>query len=85
MPISGERTPEDRQTQPARADRVVGSAASVLGMLVVLASIPSPSRTALMAATGVLLGIFGHLLGARLLGPATILVSLVVILTWLLA
>jgi hypothetical protein len=38
-----------------------------------------------MAATGVLLGIFGHLLGARLLGPATILVSLAVILTWLLA
>jgi hypothetical protein len=85
MLISGERTPEDRQTQPTRADRVVGSAASVLGMLVVLASIPSPSRTVLMATTGVLLGIFGHLLGARLLGPATILVSLAVILTWLLA
>ena len=87
----GERVPEGRQTearQPAyrrdHADRVVGTVASVLGMLVVLASIPSPSRTGLMATAGVLLGVFGHLLGARLLGATTVVVSLVVILTWLL-
>jgi hypothetical protein len=92
MPMIGERTPEGRQAgsrrpayQPDRADRMVGSVASVLGMLVVLASIPSPSRTWLMATASVLLGVFGYMLGARLLGVATILVSLAVILTWLLA
>jgi hypothetical protein len=92
MPMIGERTPEDGQAggrrpsyQPDRTDRVVGSVASVLGMLVVLASIPSPSRTWLMATASVLLGVFGYMLGARLLGVATILVSLAVILTWLLA
>lgn len=47
----------------------------MLGMLVVLVSIPSPSRTALMATTGEVLGVFGYLLGARLLGAAIILVS----------
>jgi hypothetical protein len=66
-------------------DRAVGSAASVLGMLVVLTSIPSPSRTGLMATTGVLLGVFGYLLGSRWLGAAAIMVSAAVILTWLFA
>jgi hypothetical protein len=87
MPMIGERVPEGRQTearQPAyrrdHADRVVGTVASVLGMLVVLASIPSPSRTGLMATAGVLLGVFGCLLGAT-----TAVVSLAVILTWLLS
>jgi hypothetical protein len=54
-------------------------------MLVVLASILSPSRTGIVATTGVLLGVFGYLLGARILGAATILVSAAVILTWLVA
>jgi uncharacterized membrane protein YccC len=92
MPMIGERAPEGRQTearQPAyrrdHADRVVGTVASVLGMLVVLASIPSPSRTGLMATAGVLLGVFGCLLGTRLLGATTAVVSLAVILTWLLS
>jgi hypothetical protein len=76
------------QRRPTRSrdsvDWAVGSAASVLGMLVVLASIPSPSRTGLMATTGVLFGVFGYLLGSRRLGTAAIMVSAVVILTWLL-
>jgi hypothetical protein len=38
-----------------------------------------------MATTGVLLVVFGYLLGARVLGAATILVSAAVILTWLVA
>jgi hypothetical protein len=66
----------------ASVDRAVGS---VLGMLVDLASILSPSRTGIVATTGVLLGVFGYLLGARILGAATILVSAAVILTWLVA
>jgi hypothetical protein len=66
-------------------DRAVGSVGSVLGMLVDLASILSPSRTGIVATTGVLLGVFGYLLGARILGAATILVSAAVILTWLVA
>jgi hypothetical protein len=87
-----ERTSNGQQTERQRpagsrdhVDRAVGSVASVLGMLVVLASIPSPSRTGLMATTGVLLVVFGYLLGARVLGAATILVSAAVILTWLVA
>jgi hypothetical protein len=50
---------------------VVGSAASGLRMLVVLASIPIPSRTGLMATTGVLLGAVTIVVSA-----AAILVSL---------
>jgi NADH:ubiquinone oxidoreductase subunit 4 (subunit M) len=66
-------------------DRAVGSVASGLGMLVVLASIPSPSTTGLMASAGVLLGAFGYLLGARLLGAVTIIVSAAAILVSLLS
>jgi len=33
--------------------------------------------------TGGLLGVFGYLLGARLLGAATVVVSVAVILAWL--
>jgi hypothetical protein len=80
---NGQQTVRQRPAgSQASVDRAVGS---VLGMLVVLASIPSPSRTGLMATTGVLLGVFGYLLGARVLGAATILVSAAVILTWLVA
>ena len=80
--------PRKERRWPTRSrdsvDWAVGSVASVLGMLVVLASIPSPSRTGLMATTGVLFGVFGYLLGSRRLGFAAVMVSAVVILTWLL-
>jgi hypothetical protein len=80
---NGQQTVRQRPAgSQASVDRAVGS---VLGMLVVLASILSPSRTGIVATTGVLLGVFGYLLGARILGAATILVSAAVILTWLVA
>jgi hypothetical protein len=83
---NGQQTVRQRPAgSQASVDRAVGSVGSVLGMLVVLASILSPSRTGIVATTGVLLGVFGYLLGARILGAATILVSAAVILTWLVA
>jgi hypothetical protein len=57
----------------------------VLGLLVVVASGPTPSRTGLVAVTSVLLGVFGYLLGARWLGSTTIVASTAAILIWLLA
>ena len=90
----GSRSPsKDRDTQrrcerdrPRDAtDRAVGFVASVLGLLVVVASVPTPSRTGPVAMIGVLLGVFGYLLGVRCLGSTTILASTVAILIWLLA
>ena len=77
--------PRDQARQLDAADRVVGSVASVLGLLVVVASVPTPSRTGLVAMMGVLLGVFGYLLGARWLGSTAIAASTVAILIWLLA
>jgi hypothetical protein len=57
----------------------------VSGLLVVVASVPAPSRTRLVAMMGVLLGVFGYLLGTRWLGSTAIAVSTVGILIWLLA
>jgi len=57
----------------------------VSGLLVVVASVPTPSRTGLVAVMGVLLGVFGYLLGARWLGSTAIAVSTVAILISLLA
>jgi formate hydrogenlyase subunit 3/multisubunit Na+/H+ antiporter MnhD subunit len=76
-----QRPPRSRD----RADRAVGLTASVLGLLVVVGSVPAPSKTGVLAMTGVLLGGFGYLLGARLLGAATVVISVVVILAWLLS
>jgi hypothetical protein len=88
----GEHPPNRRQTERQRpprsrdrADRAVGLTASVLGLLVVVGSVPAPSKTGVLAMTGVLLGAFGYLLGARLLGAATVVVSVAVILAWLLS
>lgn len=72
----------EKRPRGVSEDEAVGSVASALGMLVVLARIPSLSRTGVMATTGVVLGC---LLGARWLGAATILFSAGVILVWLLA
>jgi hypothetical protein len=83
---AGEAAPSnDRQDERQRGlyrsrdwlDKTIGTIASVLGMLVVLASVPTPSRTWVVATTGVLLGAFGYLLGARWIGAATILISVV--------
>ena len=63
----------------------MGSVASVLGLLVVVASVPTRSRTGPVAMIGVLLGVFGYLLGARWLWSTTILAPTVAILIWLLA
>jgi hypothetical protein len=63
----------------------VGSVASVLGLLVVVASVPTPSRTVLVAMIGVLLGVFGYLLGVQWLGSTAMVASTAAILTWLLA
>ena len=63
----------------------MGFVASVLGLLVVVASVPTPSRTGPVSMIGVLLGVFGYLLGVRWLGSTTILASTVAILIWLLA
>jgi hypothetical protein len=49
--------------------------AALLGILVVVASVPTPSNTGLLGSTGALLGVFGYLLGGRWLGGATIIVS----------
>jgi hypothetical protein len=54
-------------------------------LLVVVASVPTPSRTGLVAMIGVLLGVFGYLLGARWLGSTAIVASTAAILIWLLA
>jgi hypothetical protein len=59
-------------------DKAVGSVAPVLGLLLVVASVPTPSKTGLVAMIGVLLG-------ARWLGGTAIAVSTVAILIWLLA
>jgi hypothetical protein len=71
-----QRPPRSRD----RADRAVGLTASLLGLLVVVGSVPAPSKTGVLAMTGVLLGAFGYLLGA-----ATVVVSVAVILAWLLS
>jgi apolipoprotein N-acyltransferase len=84
---------EDRGAQRSRdqdrsqdaTDKAVGSVASVLGLLVVVVSVPTPSRTRLVAKIGVLLGVFGYHLGARWLGNTAIVASTTAILIWLLA
>jgi hypothetical protein len=58
-------------------DKTIGTVASVLGMLVILASVPTASRTWVVATTGVLFGAFGYRLGARWVGAVTILISVV--------
>jgi hypothetical protein len=90
--VADRPTLEDRGTQwrdkdrPSDAtDKAVGSVASVLGLLVVVASVPTPSMTGLVAMMGVLLGVFGYFLGARWLGSTAIAVSTVAILISLLA
>jgi hypothetical protein len=67
-----------------RMDRAVGWVAALFGMLVVTASVPTPIKTGVLGIMGVLLGVFGHLLGARWLGGATIVVSSAAILAWML-
>jgi apolipoprotein N-acyltransferase len=75
----------NRDRSQNATDKAVGSVASVLGLLVVVASVPTPSRTGLVAMIGVLLGVFGYLLGARWLGSTAIVASTAAILIWLLA
>jgi hypothetical protein len=67
----------DRDRPPDATDKTVSYVASVLGLLVVVASVPAPSRTGLVTMIGVLLGVFGYLLGARWLGSTAIAVSTV--------
>ena len=81
----GTRRSRDQDRPQDATDKTVGSVASVLGLLVVVASGPTPSRTGLVAVTSVLLGVFGYLLGARWLGSTTIVASTAAILIWLLA
>jgi hypothetical protein len=81
----GTRRSRDQDRPQDATDKAVGSVASVLGLLVVVASGPTPSRTGLVAVTSVLLGVFGYLLGARWLGSTTIVASTAAILIWLLA
>ncbi len=81
----GTQSWRDRARRPHATDKAVGSVASVLGLLVIVASVPTPSRTGLVALMGVLLGVFGYLLGARWLGSTAFAVSTVAILIWLLA
>lgn len=54
----------------------------MLGLLAVLTSVATPSNTGVMSMTGVLLGVVGYLLGARLLGSKTIVASTAAILVW---
>ena len=74
----------DRDRPREAMDKVVDSVASVLGLHVVVASMPTPSRTGVMGMTGVLLGVFGYLLGTRWLGIITIVASTAAILVWFL-
>jgi hypothetical protein len=55
----------------------VGSVVSVLELLVVVVSAPTPIRTGLVATIDVFLGVFGYLLGVRWIGGTTILSSTV--------
>ncbi len=56
----------------------MGSVVSVLGLLVVVVSAPTPIRTGLVATIDVFLGVlFGYLLGVRWIGGTTILSSTV--------
>jgi hypothetical protein len=91
--VASRPSTEDRDTQrrryrdrpPDATDKAVGSVVYVLGLLVVVASVPTPSRTGPVAMIGVLLGVIGYLRGALWLGSTTILVSTVALLIWLLA
>ena len=67
-----------------RLDKAVGLVAALLGVFVVAARVPTPSKTGLLGTTGALLEVFGYLLGARWLGGATIIVSSAAILVWML-
>jgi hypothetical protein len=78
----GRRNP-DRSREAM--DKAVGYVASVLGLLVVIASMPTQSKTGVLAMTGMVLGVFGYLLGARWLGGTVIVVSTAAILLWFLA
>jgi hypothetical protein len=84
MGNSRERRGEHSRPQD-RLDKAVGLVAALLGVLVVAASVPSPSKTGLLGTTGALLWVFGYLLGARWLGGVTIIVSSAAILVWMLA
>ena len=55
----------------------MGSVVSVLELLVVVVSAPTPIRTGLVATIDVFLGVFGYLLGVRWIGGTTILSSTV--------
>ena len=55
----------------------MGSVVSVLGLLVIVESAPTPIRTGLVATIDVFLGVFGYLLGVRWIGGTTILSSTV--------
>ncbi len=79
--------PRERGRDPSRQDRLdkaVGWVAALLGMLIVMASVPTPIKTGGLGMMSVLLGVFGYLLGARWLGGATIVVSSAAILAWML-
>jgi apolipoprotein N-acyltransferase len=69
-----------RDRPPDATDKAAGSVVYVLGLLVVVASVPTPSRTEPVAMIGVLLGVFGYLLGARWLGSTAIVASTAAIL-----
>jgi hypothetical protein len=81
-PSTGEGRNPHRQREAM--DKAVGYVASVLGVLVVVASVPTPSKTGVMALTGLLFGMFGYLLGSRLLGSLTVLCSTAAMLVWFL-
>jgi hypothetical protein len=91
--VTDKRLPNDRQDErqqsPYRSrdwlDKTIGTAASFLGMLVVLAAVLTPISTEWMATMGVVLGAFGYLLGTRWVGATTILISVAVIQAGLLA
>jgi hypothetical protein len=79
--------PRERRRDPSRQDRLdkaVGGVAALLGMLIVIASVPTPIKSGVLGMMSVLLGVFGYLLGARWLGGATIVVSSAAILAWML-
>ncbi|MDP9474914.1 MAG: hypothetical protein M3R38_04360 [Actinomycetota bacterium] len=65
--------------------KLFGRVASVLGILVALAGGFTPGEVGPAGPTGVLLGVLGYLLGARLLGAAAVLLSVVEVLVGLLS
>ena len=82
--LEQQRERERDSSRQDRLDKAVGWVAALLGMLIVMASVPTPIKSGVLGMMGVLLGVFGYLLGARWLGGVTIVVSSAAILAWML-